>query len=160
MAETARIDVSSAGVTLQYAVETTAGTRPTSGYKALTGIKSIPDLNPQPSNLDSTTLDETEWKTYIPGLKDVGGAIQFGANNSEKFQNDWEALMTAWETANTSGKKTWFAIVIPKLTKAFYFSGVPSRLGLNAVSVDSVLEVSPYITPDKIDGWKAKPTNT
>ena len=36
------IDLSTAGVHFYYAVETTAGTRPTTGYIDLPGIKSTP----------------------------------------------------------------------------------------------------------------------
>lgn len=154
----ARIDLSTAGVTVRYAVETTAGTRPTTGFTALTGIKSIPDLNPEPSNIETTTLDELEWRTYIPGLKDPGGALAFGANNTEEFQTEWEALVTEAEEAKDSGKAVWFAIVIPGLSKAFYFAGMPAPLGLSAIEVDSVLEIEGYISTSKIIGWEAKPS--
>lgn len=152
------IDLSTAGVTLQYAVETTAGTRPTTDYTAFTGIKSIPDLNPEPSSLDATTLDETIAKRYIDGLKDPGGALSFTANNTEEFQTEWEALMEAAQTGAESGYAVWFVVVIPGLTKAYYFTGAPSSLGLSAIEVDSVLEISAYITPTKIHGWDTKPT--
>ena len=152
-----RIDLSSAGVSLQHAVEETAGVRPTSGYTKLTGIKSIPDLNPEPSNLETTTLDEREYRTYIPGLKDTGGALGFAANNTESFQTEWAALVEEAETAAEDGKAMWFAVVIPGLTKAFYFAGKPSPLGLGAIDVDSVLEIEGYISPSKVDGWQTKP---
>lgn len=154
----ARIDLSTAGVSLQYAVEATAGTRPATGYTKLTGIKSIPDLNPEPSSLDTTTLDETEYKTYIPGLKDPGGSLAFGANNTEQFQTEWAAMVDAVEEAKSSGKKTWFVIVVPGLTKAFYFAGEASPLGLSAIETDSVLEIEGYITASQIEGWQSKPT--
>ena len=155
-----RIDLSSAGVKFKYAVEATAGTRPTadSAYTALTGVNAIPDLNPEPSSLQTTTLDEEEYHTYIPGLKDTGGAMSIGANNSEQFQTDWAAMVTACTAANADGKSMWFAVVIPGLTKAFYFSGVPSPLGLSAIEVDQVLSINGYITPSKIAGWDTKPT--
>ena len=54
MAKT-RIDLSTAGVTLKYAVETTVGTRPTTGYTKFSGLKSTPSLNPQPEAIDATT---------------------------------------------------------------------------------------------------------
>ena len=152
------IDLSTAGVTVQYAVESTAGTMPTTGFTVISGIKAIPDLNPEPSSLETTTLDATEWKTYIPGLKDPGGAVSFTANNTEAFQTAWSALVEASGEAEATDKATWFAIVIPGLTKAFYFSGTPSELGLSAVEVDSVLEIEPYVTPNEIAGWSAKPT--
>lgn len=152
------IDLSSAGVTLQYAVESTSGTMPTTGFTVVPGIKAIPDLNPEPSSLETTTLEAMEWKTYIPGLKDPGGALAFTANNSDAFQTAWASLVEAAETARDAGKATWFAIVIPGLTKAFYFTGNPSPLGLSAIEVDSVLEIEPYISPNEIKGWNAKPT--
>lgn len=155
----ARIDLSTAGVSLQYAVEATAGTMPTTGFSPIAGIKSIPDLNPEPGSLETTTLDETEWRTYIPGLKDVGGALSFGANNTEQFQTEWAALVAAAETGKADGKSTWFAVVVPGLTKAFFFSGMPSPLGLSAVEVDSVLEIEAYVTPSSVAGWETAPTS-
>lgn len=152
------IDLSTAGVTVQYAAETTAGTKPTTGYTKIPGIKAIPDLNPEPSGLDTTTLEAEEWKTYIQGLKDPGGAIQFTANNTEEFQTAWATLVEAYNTAITADKEVWFAVVIPGLTKSFYFSGKPSDLGLSAIEVDAVLEIQPYITPHTIGGWSVKPT--
>lgn len=152
-----RIDLSTAGVTLQYAVAT-SGTMPTTGYTKITGIKAIPDLNPEPGSLETTTLDETEWRTYIPGLKDPGGALSFTANNTETFQTEWETLVSASEAGEAEGNATWFAVVIPGLTKAFYFAGSPSPLGLSAIEVDSVLEIDAYITPSSIVGWKTAPT--
>lgn len=155
----ARIDLTTAGVSIQYAVETTAGQRPTTGYTKVTGVKSIPDLNPEPGSLETTTLDEMEWRTYVPGLKDPGGALAIGANNTEEFQTEWASLVSAAEEANESGKNIWFAIVVPGLTKSFYFAGRPSPLGLSAIEVDSVLEVDGYITPTSIAGWQTKPTS-
>lgn len=156
----ARIDLSTAGVSVNYAVETTAGTMPTTGYTKLTGIKAIPDLNPEPSSLETTTLDEIEWKTYIPGLKDPGGALAFTANNTEEFQTEWAAMVSAANTGNAAGLSTWVCISIPGLTKAFYFAGLPSPLGLSAIEVDSVLEIDGYITPTSIAGWAVAPTDT
>ena len=152
------IELSSAGVTLQWAVETEAGVMPTSGYTKINGIKSTPDLNPETDSLEVTDLSDTEWKRYIGGLKDVGGDLAFGANNSEQFQTDWANLYETYQTSSTSGLGMWFAIVIPGLTKAFYISVVPQPLGLSAIEVSSVLEIDAYASPKKIAGWLAKPT--
>ena len=84
--------------------------------------------------------------------------FSFGANNTEQFQTDWAAMVEEAEEANTDGKSMWYAVVVPGLTKSFYFAGKPSPLGLSAVEVDSVLEVDGYITPTKLDGWQTKPT--
>ena len=91
------INLSTAGIHLYYAVEATAGTRPTakSAYTDLTGVKSTPDFNPAPDTLETTTLNETEWKTYIDGLKDPGGALEFNFNMTQELVTLWETLMTA-----------------------------------------------------------------
>lgn len=153
------INLSTAGVQLLYAVEETAGTRPTTGYTRIKGIKSTPSLNPSPESLETTTLDETEYKTYIDGLKDIGGAIEFTFNLTEELVTTWDDLMTAYETAKTSNKATWFTIVVPGLTKSFYFTGNPSAMGLPETSVSSVLEITNYITPTNAPEKFAKPTD-
>lgn len=152
------INLSTAGVYLAYAVETTAGTRPTTGYHKITGAKTTPSLNPSPETLETTTLDETEYKTYIDGLKDLGGALEFTFNLTETLITEWDALMTAYETAKAAGKATWFTIVIPGLTKSFYFTGNPSEMGLPETSVSAVLEITNYITPTNAPESYAKPT--
>lgn len=152
------INLSTAGIELQYCVETTAGTRPTTGYTRIRGIKSTPSLNPSPESLETTTLDETEYKTYIDGLKDIGGAIEFTFNLTEELMTNWDALMTAYETGKAAGKATWFTIVVPGLSKSFYFTGNPSSMGLPETSVSSVLEITNYITPTNAPEKFAKPT--
>lgn len=155
----AAINLSTAGIQLLYAVETTAGTRPTTGYTRIYGAKTTPSLNPSPETLETTTLDETEYKTYIDGLKDLGGALEFTFNLTQDLIDSWDALMTAYETAKAAGKATWFTIVVPGLTESFYFTGNPSNMGLPETSVSSVLEITNYITPTNAPEKYAKPSN-
>ena len=154
------IRLSTAGIALKYAVEETKDVRPTtsSAYTLIPEIKEIPEINPEPSTLETTTLAETEYKTYIDGLKDLGGALSFLANLTEDFKTAWEGLVTAYETAKAAGKNTWFIIDIPGISEAVYFTGNPSNLGVPGASVDSVLEVNAYITPTNAPTWAAKPT--
>ena len=152
------INLSTIGVQLHYAVETEAGVRPTSGYNRIYGIKSTPSLNPAPESIETTTLDELEYKTYVDGLKDLGGALEFTFNLTEELIGKWDALMTAYETGKTSNLNTWFAIVVPGLSEAFYFPGNPSAMGLPETSVNSVLEITNYITPVGAPVKAAKPT--
>ncbi len=151
------INLSTAGIQLLYAVETTAGTRPTSGYTRIRGIKSTPSLNPAPDTLETTTLDETEYKTYIDGLKDLGGALEFTFNLTEELITTWENLMDAYEAGKLANKATWFCIVVPDLTKAFFFTGNPSEMGLPETEVNAVLEITNYITPTNAPAKFDKP---
>lgn len=154
------IDLSTAGVTLHYCAETTAGTRPTTGYTKISGIKSIPDLNVEPEALQSTTLEATRYHTYVEGLRDIGGSLAFGANLTEVLMTEWDTVISAYTTAAASNKATWFAIVVPGLTKALYFTGKPAELGMPAMEVNAVLETQLYITPTNEPTWAAKPTTT
>lgn len=141
------INLSTAGIHLKYAVEETAGTRPTTGYTDLKGVKSTPNLNPSPDTLETTDLNETEYKTYIDGLKDLGGALEFTFNLTQELVDTWEDLMTAYEAAKAAGKAVWFLIDIPGLTQGMYFPGNPSDMGIPETEVNSVLEITNYITP-------------
>lgn len=150
--------VSTAGMALKYCVETTAGTRPTSGYKAIPEIKSMPSFNPAPNTIDSTTLAETEYMTYVAGLKDLGGALEYGANLTDDLVTFWETLLSAYDTAAEAGKAMWFAVVHPKLAKATFFTGTPSSLGLNEAAVGRMAETTLYITPTGAPTMAEKPT--
>lgn len=154
------INLSTAGIHLYYAVEKTKGTRPTAkaDFKDLLGVKSTPDLNPAPETLETTTLNETEWKTYIDGLKDMGGALEFTFNLTQELIELWDELMEAYEAAKATGLATWFLIDIPGLTEGFFFPGNPSSMGLPAAEVSSVLEITNRITPTGAPQRAAKPT--
>ncbi len=152
------VALSTAGVTIGYAVESTAGTRPTTGYTVIPDVKEIPEMNPEPETLESTTLAETEYKTYIEGLKDLGGALSFLANYTTELETVWSALVEAYKTAKTSGKATWFEVKHPQLEKSVFFTGQPSAMGLPAMSVNAILETNLYITPTNAPSWEEKTT--
>ena len=154
------INLSTAGIHLYYAVEQTAGTRPTtkSDYTDLVGVKSIPSLNPAPETLETTDLNQTEYKTYIDGLKDLGGALEFNFNLTQDLVDMWEDMMEAYETAKATNKSVWFLIDIPGLTNGLYFPGNPSSMGIPEAEVSSVLEITNYITPTGAPITAAKPT--
>lgn len=143
------INLSTAGIHLYYAVEESKGVRPTtkSAYTDLVGVKSIPSMNPAPETIETTTLNETEYKTYIDGLKDLGGALEFTFNLTEELRTIWKELMEAYEAGKEAEKATWFFIDIPGLKEGTFFTGNPSSMGIPEASVSSVLEITNYITP-------------
>ena len=153
------INLSTAGIKLGYAVEASKGAgRPTTGYKQLIGVKSTPSLNPAPETLETTTLEETEWKTYIDGLKDMGGALEFTFNLTQELYEQWEGtngLMEKFEAAKLAEKRVYFEIYIPDkpFKQSLFFAGNPSPMGLPETSVSSVLETTNYITPTEAPVW-------
>ena len=152
------VAINTAGVTFGYCVEETAKTRPTAGYTIIPDIKEIPEMNPEPETLETTTLAETEYKTYIEGLKDLGGALSFLANYTTELEDVWATLVTAYQTAKEDGKAVWFEVKHPLLEKSVFFTGQPSAMGLPAMGVGSVLETNLFITPTNAPAWETKTT--
>lgn len=151
------VELLSAGTKLGWAVETTAGTLPTT-YVRVRGIKSIPDLNPEPATHQVTDFNDLEYHRYIDGLKDVGGAISFTSNHTNELMTDWAGIVAAYETAKASDLQMWFTIAHPDLDQDFFVRGNPSPLGLGAREVDAPMEIDVYITPTMIHGWDDKAT--
>lgn len=152
--------LSTAGMTLQYAIETEKGVRPTTGYQEVPEVKTVPNFNEAPEAIDSTTLKETKRRTFVKGLSGSAEALGFGANLTEDLIDFWEELMDAHETAASEGLATWFAVVYPKLTKAVYFIGEPAELGVNESTVGGLLETTLYITPNSAPTMEDKPTTS
>lgn len=136
-----------AGTLFKYCVESTKGTKPTSGYTTIPGVKSVPSsINPEPNALENTTLANERFKSYELGLKDPGGALAFPANTSVELQTVWNALIAAHTTAIGAGNKVWFEVAIPGFD-SLYFTGDPGEFGIDGIEVDSILESTLYITP-------------
>ena len=140
--------VSTAGMLVKYAVETTAGTRPTTGYTLIPGVKAIPAIFNDPNMLQSTPLSATKNHTYIEGLNDSGGAIQLTVNDYEAFRTAWTACVAAFDEL-TGGKTMWFEIAYQDGSnlESFYFPAQPLALGFGGAEVDSVLENNLNLAP-------------
>ena len=152
--------VSTAGLILSYCVETTAGTRPSTNFTKIPEVKSMPSLNPAPNGIDVTPLSEEEMVQYIAGLKDLGGVLEFNANNTDDLFTAWGNLITAYDAgqALSPAKATWFCISHPKLTKAAYFKGEPAPYGWNGAEVNAAYDTTLYIAPQSAPDYQSKPT--
>lgn len=150
---TARVDLSTAGVKMFYSTAESINAIVTK--TELEGVKEIPEMNPAPDTLETTTLNDLEYKTYIDGLKDIGGALSFTFNLTQKLVDDWATLMQAYREKDVN-ESIFFIIEIPGIEKALYFKGNPSELGLPSMGVNSVLETTCYITPTAAPEWAAK----
>lgn len=148
------LEFNSIGVKVKYAVETSAGSRPTSGYVNIPDIKSIPDIAMTPNQLEVTNLVD-QYKRYIPGVKDVGNDIALTANLTASLKTIWASLVAQAETAWNSGKATWFEVAIPNFD-SFYMAGLPTEMGVSGIGVDAVVEAQLHIIPNQIGGWASK----
>lgn len=152
------IALTTAGVTFGYAVETSKGVRPTTGYKLVPDILSTPDFNVSPEILDTTKLSETKNKTGTPGLTDYGGAVEFEALHTTELMEVWDELIEAYEAAKAEDKSVWFEIIHPDLPKSECFTGIPSKMGLGAMAVNEVLKTKLYVAITGSLDWYDKST--
>lgn len=151
--------LTTAGITLNWAVEQTKGTRPTTGYKMIPQCTALPDQNQAPNTHQSTPLEETEFHRYVPALRDPGGAISITANLNNEFMAAWEELVEAYDTAKLTDLAVWMCVYIPGLNKSWYYEAIPSPLAFGGAEVDGVLQLSSYLTPSGKNVWATPPTD-
>ena len=152
------IALSTIGIKVSYAVETTEGTRPTTGYKHIPDLKSIPSINPAPNTADATTFDNLEYTSYVQLLKDIGGALEISANFTQELFEVWDAMVTEYETAIANSKETWFCFDIPGFEKSAFITVQPARMGIPEASANALLETTVFITPTGEPVFEADPT--
>ena len=68
----------SAGSKLSFGTMT--GTSFPTSWTDLAGCTQIPDIGSAPETVETTTLDNLKFRTYIKGLQDTGGALAFPFN--------------------------------------------------------------------------------
>ena len=150
------LEFNTIGVKLKYAVEASAGTRPTSGYTNIPDVKGLPAIDLTPSTLEVTNLVD-KYRRFITGVLDAGESVDVTANLTASLKTTWTSLVSAANTAWESGKSTWFEISIPNFD-SFYFAGIPTEMGVNELGVDAVAEASLHIIPNQIAGWATAST--
>ena len=146
------IDLTTIGIRMGYAYETTAGTKPSS-FINIYNPKSIPEFNPEPNTGDITSLNDTEYTRYTALLKDLGGALGFGIGMSKETLTTWNEICTTTKSNAALGKRTWFVLYHPGLDQSFFFTGDPTPLGFPAAEVNSVWDTTVYIAPTGEIGW-------
>lgn len=155
------IAISTIGIKVSYAFESVAG----EGYGGLSftkipQVKEIPEMNPSPDTIEITSFDNLEYKTFIDGLKDLGGTLDFTANYTQELYDLWQdngGVMEQWNTAKGSGKAMWLCIDIPNIDESCYLKVSPSALGLPPATINSVMEVTLHFTPVGEPIWDTNP---
>ena len=152
--------ISTAGMLVKYAPEVTAGTRPTSSYVQLPGIKALPALCDNINTLQTTPLEATKNHTYIPGLADSGGAMQLTVNDAPAFRSAYATMYSAYQSAASAGKGFWLEYVYPSAysMSSFFIPVTLAPLGFGGADVDSVLENMLNVIPGGDYEFAAKST--
>lgn len=130
--------VSALGVKFGYAVETTAGTRPTAGYTWVERCNSIGAYAATEQPIDSSALEDYMTR-YIPGRVDGGGTQSITFNRTNDTITALTTMIAAYETAKAADKGFWWTIWSPDLDKAEFLKGAPpSSLPISEKSQNSL----------------------
>ena len=119
------------GTKVSFAWETVAGKRPTTGYTTWCDCTSHPDFNPEPDQIETTTLCETYMHTYEDGLVDFG-TLEFGANMTIDTYNlilGVSGFATLYPTKSASNLRLWICVDIANFNKSFYVPVKPQTNG-------------------------------
>lgn len=116
--------ISTLGILFGYGVETTAGTKPTA-FTQLERCNSIGGISLETEQIDASALED-EISRYVAGRQDTGGTWSVTFNISDEVINQLETMISAY-TALKDGKKMWFEVWSPHLTKAFYVVAQPPK---------------------------------
>lgn len=147
-----RKEISTAGITISWAKETTAGTKPTS-FSKVPNMRVVPELfNSEPNMLEVSDLAEVNEVPYIEDLPDYGGSAVFEANFTEDFMDEWGDAVSAIDT--TGALAIWWEIDVPKISgEKFYFTGNPVALGFPGAGAREVFGGNVYISGLRKKGW-------
>lgn len=123
----------------------TSGALPTSWTTFFPDIKEYPDLNGSVSDLETTDLSSSS-KTYIAGLTDVGGTLEFNANLTPDLITAVESAIDLQE-ADDDGL-CGFCVEFPApLSKRYVFKGIVQPVRPSGAGTDAVVETTVMITP-------------
>ena len=156
-------EISTAGINIKYAVETTAGTRPTTGYKekAASGTMKIADfvtgisgLTAEFEQYEVTPLSEKRRHRFIPGLQGNDGNISLNANINPTSRADWGLIVSEYE-ALTDGKGMWFEFNLPDDPQSMYFRVRPCPMGFPDVEVAQAVQGAIQLIENQCAGWNA-----
>lgn len=120
------------GVRLAYAVESSAGTKPantgsgssiTYVWTELSRINAIGGASLDVENIDTSALVDAITR-YKPGRADTGGSFPITVNITDSTITEWETCISAYKNRGT-GLRMWFQIWHPELTKSFFIVAAP-----------------------------------
>lgn len=154
-------EISSAGVKIYYAPESTAGTMPSTGFKqkATGATLNIADYVTGVSGLDAdydmydvTPLSEENRHRFIRGLMSNDGSIDLAANINPTSRADWGAIV-AEQNALTGGKALWFEFILPGDTDAVFVRAEAMPMRFPDVEAGSAVQGAIHLIENQYADW-------
>ena len=117
--------VSTIGIEFGYALETTAGTKPTV-FERLHRINAIGAISLETEQIDASALEDYVTR-YIAGRQDTGGSWPITVNPTDETIAEWKTLIDAYQNRADKNLSMWFVVWSPYLTDSFYIVAEPPK---------------------------------
>lgn len=145
--------VSTLGSLTGWAIEATAGTKPTS-FKLLHRVNASDEIAIETETIDASSLEDMVERT-IAGRGSTGGTFGVTVNVTDETITEWEEIIEEYETAKASGKAMWYEEYFPSLQKAFFTKvepptiiPKPAREQNGLLTVTMTMTINEYVGPD------------
>lgn len=117
--------ISTLGAKFGYAVETSAGTKPTK-FIQLERCNNIAAISLETEQIGASALEDLVTK-YVAGRQDTGGTWEVTFNVTDDVTEQLNTMISASQTARESGLMTWFEAWSPYLEKGFFVIAEPPK---------------------------------
>ena len=149
--------LSTLGITMGYATESTAGEKP-AAFTALNRINSIGGIAMDTEKIDASALEDTATK-YVAGRADTSGTWDIQVNFTDETVDEWGDLITAYNTAAASNKQLWIEVCVPNQSDAFFvIAQPPQQIPMPEIGQNELLVVTISMTVVEYKGWSTKVT--
>lgn len=114
------------------------GTKATT-YTRIPHVFEMSELDLDPDTIDTTSFDNTKYRSSVAGLIDTSGIMSLTANATanEDAETVWDDMVDAYE----GGSQIWLCIVIDGKADATYIPIVPIRTGANTVVLNDRITI-------------------
>ena len=147
--------LSTLGITFGYGVETTAGTKP-AAFTQLTRINSIGGISITPETIDASALEDQVEKS-VAGRASTGATWEVVVNYTPDTATEWATLISAYNTGKASGYQTWFEVIVPSMSDAFFVIAEPAQeIPMPELGQNSLLTVTMSLTIVDYKGTSTK----
>lgn len=142
--------VSTLGVTFGYAVETSAGVKPTA-FTQLTRINAIGGISIEPEQIDASALEDAVTR-YVKGRADTGGSFTITVNATDETMGEWTTLIQEYQALG-SGLRMWFETIVPGFDKSFFVvAQPPEQIPQPEIGQNELLTIEMNLTIEEYKG--------
>ena len=128
--------LTSLGVKIGIGSSTTAETKPTS-FTRIPQVIEMSEVDVDPDTIDTTSFDDTRYKTSVAGLIDTSGvqSLTVNATSDEKAETIWNSMVEA------TNAYVWLCVAIPNKAKATFIPINPIATGAYNVAVNDRITI-------------------